>query len=281
MPFSVAVYCMTGHGRSKTVCEAMELGIRRCGDMPIMMKAENYRQPETEIAVFYGFTEQLQRCMRDHRARSGAVYIDLGYWGRHEGGRRVGFHKVSVNSRHPTAYFRKGHRPDRFLHHKIEIKPWSQRGRHILIAGMSAKAAWAEGFMPEAWEQAAIRTLREVTDRPLIYRPKPNWPQARPLNGAGYSPPTETLEEALRDCHAVVTHHSNVAVDALLAGVPVYAASGVAAPMGVESLAQIDAVRLPDDRLEWASDVAYCQWTVDEMARGLPWRHLKREGLVP
>ena len=281
MALSVAVYEMTAHGRSHTVCEAMAQGIKRCGDVPVRLKAETYRRPECEIAVFYGYTQELQACMADHRKRLGAVYVDLGYWGRHDGGRRVGYHKIAVNARHPTDYFRKGHSPDRFVHHKQEIRPFRTFGRHILIAGMSAKAAAAGGFKPEQWERTTIIALQRLTDRPLVYRPKPNWKDARPLPGAGYSPPKETMEESLVNCHAIVTHHSNVAVDGLLAGIPVFANAGVASKMGTSDLSHIDDPWLPDDRLEWAADIAYCQWSIAEMAEGLPWWHLKNTGMIP
>lgn len=281
MAAEIAVYELTGVGRARTVCQAMAAGIRRMGDRPIIIPAETYREPVTRCAVFYGFTDHMRAAMADHRTRGGSVYIDLGYWGRHDGGRRSGFHKVSVNSRHPTDYFQKRpHPPERFLKFGVEIEDWRSGGRHILIAGMSAKAAHAERFAPEQWERATIDTLRSVTDRPLLYRPKPNWKAARPLRGADYSPPEQTMADALKNCHAVVTHHSNVAVDALLAGIPVFTSAGVSRPMGLTDLARIENPAKPENRLQWAADVAFCQWSVAEMAEGKPWRHLKNEGLI-
>ena len=49
------------------------------------------------------------------------------------------------------------------------------------------------------------------------------------------------LAVALRNCHAVCTHHSNVAVDALMAGIPVYSPYGVASVLAeAESLVHGD-----------------------------------------
>jgi hypothetical protein len=276
----VALFEIAGQGRSHVVCVAMEKGIQHCGDSVTRLYSHQYNGPNADVAVFYGYTEELRRVMRDYRRHGKAVYVDLGYWGRHEGGRRAGFHKIAVNGRHPTDYFMaKRFKPDRFRHFGIEIKPWRQ-GRKVIVAGMSAKAARAEGFMAEQWERQTIAELRKVTDRQIVYRPKPNWAGARPLEHAGYSHPTEPLEMALMDCHAIVTHHSNVAVDGLLAGVRCFAWDGVAKPMGLHDLAKIEAPAEPDNREEWAAAVAHTQWTVEEMMRGLPWQHLKDMELI-
>lgn len=277
----VAVYELSGVGRSRVICEAFAAGLKRVGEAVIRLKAEAYRAPEADVAVFYGYTAELQRAMADYRRTGVAVYVDLGYFGRHDGGRRAGFHKVSVNGRHPTAYFqRRAHGFERVQRFRLKIAPW-RRGKSILLAGMSAKAAKVEGFAAEEWERAAIDALRTVTDRPIVYRPKPNWPGARPITGTAYSAPGEPLEAALAGCHAVVSHHSNVLIDGLLAGVPAFCRDGIALPLACNDLTQIETPRLPDGRAQWAADIAFTQWNVAEMAQGLPWRHLKDEGLIP
>jgi hypothetical protein len=70
-----------------------------------------------------------------------------------------------------------------------------------------------------------------------------------------------------------VTLHSNVAVDALLAGIPVNVAEGVARDFSTP-LVHIETPRRPDDREQLMADIAYCQWLPAEMASGAAWRHL-------
>lgn len=283
MSVSVAIYEDRSNLRARMLCAAMRTGIERvCGDVVRLRPEGHYKEPDADVAVFYGLAGNLARVLREYRD-SGlkAIYIDLGYWGRHDGGRRAGFHKVVVNGRHPTSYFRAHpHSSDRFSRFRITPRPW-RSGSRIVIAGMSARAAQAEGLAAEQWEKLAIAELRCHTGRALIYRPKPSWRGARPLSGAGYSPSTESLVDALNDCHAIVTHHSNVAVDGLLDGIPTFCWEGVAAPMSLQEFSEIESPFLPDDREQWAADIAYCQWTVSEMVEGLPWRHMKNEGLVP
>ncbi len=145
---------------------------------------------------------------------------------------------------------------------------------------MGAKGAAAEGFYPQQWERDTIGKLRLFTDREIIYRPKPSDPLASPIPGTHFSKKTTTLEEDLASAWCVVTHHSNVAVDALLAGIPVFCVGGVAREMGTPDLSQIETPHYPNDREQWAADLAYTQWSVPEMAAGHCWAHLKSDGLV-
>jgi hypothetical protein len=260
----------------------MAEGISAAGDSVHIFPAHCYRQPHAEIAVFYGFDRNLQKVMRDYRAAGKAVvYVDLGYWNRREGGPLHGYHKVSVNGRHPTAYFQgTKHSADRFDRLGIAIQPWKPAGRHIIVAGMSAKGAEAEGFDPHAWEEWTIEELRNVTDRPIIYRPKPSWIEARPIPGSKFAPGLDDLPGLFVDCHAVVTHHSNVAIDALMAGIPAFVTDGPATALCFRDLERIESPWRPDGRAQFAYDLAHAQFKVSEMRDGTVWRHLKTEGLI-
>lgn len=278
---SVAVYVLSGHTRSMRCGAAMREGIKRLGDLPFTLIETEHRGAEHDVAVFYGYTRSLQKVMEDYRAAGRpVVYIDLGYWGRVK---NDGHHKVVVNGRHPTDYFQKRKHDDkRAKALGIEVQPWRKQGDHILLAGMGAKASViAEHMVFESFERAAIAQLRQHTARPIFYRPKPSCRESGEIDGTVFSPPTQPLTDVLRNCHAVVTHHSNVAVEALVAGVPAFCMHGVAAPLSMQDYSQIERPLFPEGREQWVNDVAYTQWTWSEMAAGLPWRHLKDEGLLP
>jgi hypothetical protein len=162
----------------------------------------------------------------------------------------------------------------------VEAKD-AKAGQSIVIAGMSAKSAADHGFAPSQWETETIQLLQSLTRRPLVYRPKPSWQGATPIPGATYSTERKPIEEVLADAHMLVSHHSNAAVDALAAGVPTYCLKGVGSLLSTASLAEIEAPRLPSKELrrQFLADVAYCQWTPDEMRSGACWDHMK--GLLP
>lgn len=284
MPIEVDVIQVPGNGRSSAICAAMVQGIFSCGDTPTLMAEHFYTRPRAPVAVFYGLRGNLRKAFKDYceHPELTAVYIDLGYWGRLQGGRRSGYHKVAINSRHPTDYFQKFHHPKiRLEALNLKFHSWQRDGKHILLAGMGDKAAAVEGFSTEEWELQAIAEIRKHTDRPIIYRPKPSFRMARPLPGADYSPPSQPLEAVLQGCHAVVTHHSNVAVDGLLSGVSALCWKGVAKPLSQQDFSLLEQPFYPDNHRRWAADISFTQWTPFEMSTGLPWRHLKNEGLVP
>jgi hypothetical protein len=260
--------------------DAMAEGIRHCGDNPIRLFEDQYTAPVAPVCVFYGFSGRNVEMFEDYRKSGTAVYVDLGYFGRREGGRWSGYHKVVVNSRHPNEYFQRvQHDSKRREAFRIRLKKWSN-GEHILLAGMGDKGAQAVGLGPNEWERGAITRIRKFTSRRIIYRPKPSWKRARPLPGAEYAPSTVSLESVLENCHAVVTRHSNVAVDGLVAGVPAFVWGGVAMPLGLQDLSLIETPLRPEGREQWLNDICYTQWSVAEMRLGQPWRHLKQEGLI-
>jgi hypothetical protein len=235
--------------------------------------------------VFYGLEGNVPLIFRsfatDRERR--AIYVDLGYWGRREGGRFTGYHKVVVNGRHPTAYFRRPqHGRARIAHFRdLLASPWTGYGSHILLAGMGDKGALAEGFQPEEWERQAIDIIRAHTDRRIVYRAKPSWKKAKAIAGCEFvDSKARPVELDLANCWAVVTHHSNVAVDGLVAGIPAFCWAGVAAPFSCQKLERIEHPEYPDGRDAWMADIAYTQWTPDEMASGACWAHLRAEGLV-
>jgi hypothetical protein len=252
-----------------------------------------YREPFSDVLLFYGFggsrSSVASKAFEDYR-RAGlkAIYVDLGYFNDRVRDGRYGFHRFSINDRHPTAYFQNiKHKGDRFKVHGRSVEPWRPSGQNILLCGMSQKCAEFEGYAFEQWERAAIAKIRAVTDRPIVYRPKPRRrrdPQYPPIEGVGYSDPlTRKMGHELSNAWAVVSHHSNAGIDALLYGVPSFSDEGVASALGLSDLSLIEQPRIPsdDERRQFAADVAYCQFNRPEMRDGTAWRHFKDEGLVP
>lgn len=234
----------------------------------------NFNQVAGDVGIAYGWAHP--ELFQAYRANGGHfVHVDLGWWRRKPVGDVLGgYHKVVVDGREPGPYFRSKRPADRLTHMNLEICPWRTTGHHILVAGMSEKSARTRGFAPQQWEAATIRALqRAYPSRPIVYRPKPSWSDASPIQGASYSPPTQTVEQALFKCWAVVCCHSNVAVDALVAGIPMHVEDGVAREFSQE-IAEFDRFQPREGRHQLLADIAYCQWTPREMASGSCLKHL-------
>lgn len=293
MAVTVAVIVSSKFRARTKVCPDLIAGVKAVGDKLITLRADEYRGVVSDVALFYGFDgsrqSRLAQAFEDYK-REGkkAIYVDLGYFNDRTRDGRYGFHRFAINDRHPTAYFQSVRHPsDRFSKTGRKVAPWRQPGKNILVCGMSKKCAEFEGYAFEQWERDAIVTLKATTDRPIVYRPKPRRrrePQCPPIEGAAYSDPLRTgIDAELRNAWAVVSHHSNAGIDALLAGVPSFSDEGVSTALGSTDLALIESPLMPSEELrrQFAYDVAYCQFNGAEMRDGTAWRHFKDEGLVP
>lgn len=146
----------------------------------------------------------------------------------------------------------------------VEVKPWSNAGRHILLAPQSDYfmreiAGWKAGD----WTAHVMAELARHTDRPIRTRA---WAPDKIKLG-------KSLAEDLDGCWALVTHSSAAAITALLAGVPVFlTGESPALTMGLSQLSRIEQPRRPDGRREWAARIAASQWTLEELAAGDAWR---------
>lgn len=216
------------------------------------------------------------------RAGIHTLYFDKGY-SRHalSGPVKIWeYWRVAVDSHQPTLKFQKVKRPsDRRDKLGFSFEPWRSVGETIVIAGSSAKYHEFYGMKdPTRVTEKIIRKIKSVSGREIIYRPKPSWKDARPIRGATFSSPAESIEDVLKRAHVLVTHGSNACFEAVVSGVPcIILGDAVAKPMSSTELDFVDNPRLASDkeRNQWLSDLAYCQWTLAELASGEAWSYIK------
>lgn len=278
----VAIYHQQGYYRSEALADAMARGLLYHGHQPVRLRIDEFAGVRGEAAIFYGFGADAPQIMQAYRAKGyPVVNMDLGYWSRDSRKRMQGYNKVSVNARHPDAYFmRRAQQGDRFERLSLQIAPWRSDGGPIVVCGMSDKAARAAGLRFLEWETDIVSRIRALTDRQIVFRAKPNKRKSfASLPGVESVSSEIPIEQALRGAWACVARHSNACADALISGVPVYCEEGIASALSMR-LDQIDNPPLPDGREQWAWNAAYCQWTTDEMRNGECWAFLKNEGLV-
>lgn len=282
---TAAVYKQHNHPRSEVVCDIAAAGLRVAGyDVRVFFEDEYEGEPVASIAAFYGMAGKLRQISRDYKSEGHhALYFDLPYWKREGKRPNFGHHKIAVDGRHPTAYFQKvKHTGGRWRTFGLPFRPRVQllRGA-IVVAGMSKKACDFEGYEHEAFEREAIRRLKEVTRRPIVYRPKPTCPFSKPIAGTLYSGPSDSVWKVLERCHAVVARHSNVAVDGICTGSVPCVIDGVASVFST-TIEDIDRAKLPldDIRMQFLADLAYTQWSLHEIRSGQPFLHLEKEGVI-
>jgi hypothetical protein len=78
------------------------------------------------------------------------------------------------------------------------------------------------------------------------------------------------FDKTLRHAWAVVNWNSGPGSQAIMSGVPAFVGSdSIAAPVANLDLSQIENPSRPN-RAQWLVEVSHSEWTVDEIAAGLP-----------
>lgn len=213
---------MTSHFISQTVCQGFCSGMRIGSD----------GDPVVLYGILRGCEEVMRACERDGRDY---YHIDHGYFGR---GHFNGYYRITKNG---LRYRWNGEDfpSDRWERLKIRVHPW-KRGSKVMICPPTPAIARFYGIDSLQWLHDTMETLSGHTDRDFIVRQK----------GA-----SEKFSEQVKDCWAVVAHTSNIAVDALVRGVPSF--------VDGDDLSKIESPETID-REGYFRALAYNQWKFGE-----------------
>jgi hypothetical protein len=254
-------------------------GIHRCRTEQRALCAE----PNVGKADVIAMVGVKSRALWERVVAAGAIPImlDKGYVRTRRAGARVWeFWRVAVGAHHPTetGLMRRKMPSDRFDALGLDPSPWRNRGAQIVIAGSSAKYHAFYGLPePNEYYSQLVRDIRARTHRPIIYRPKPSFKDAVPIDGTEFSSGDETINDALWGAHALVTHGSNACFEAALLGVPsIVLGDAVAAPISSRSLDDLEEP-LKGKREQWFANLAYHQFTQQEFEDGVAWAHLGKQ----
>lgn len=268
--------------RERLLADAFATGARLLGD-----EVETaYLEPEPkvadcDVACMVGVKSR-ELYQAHYRAGVHVIYFDKGYT-RHAAAGPVKlweYWRVAIDAHHPTNKLMDVNRPDdRMDALKLIMGQWRPKGEHIVLAGSSQKYHDFYAMRPptEYWRRV-VRELRALTGRPIVYRPKPSWKDAVPIDGTRFSGGDESIEDVLAGAHALVTHGSNACFEAVLHGVPcVVLGEAVAKPISSTMLEDIEKPLLAPYQLryQWLANLAYWQWTMREMSEGKAWAVLR------
>lgn len=186
-------------------------------------------------------------------------YIDNGFW-RPGRGSQNGYYRICYRAMMPV--YLESAPGDRARITGTQMAPWRRDGKHILFALPGFEYGVAMGLRIGEWITDTHRLLRQHTDRDVIVRDRSS---------------SVPLHHQFRNCWALVTHSSNCAVEAAIAGVPVFVApESSAAPVGCTDLAMLEAPAMPDNREQWWASLMCQQFMPKEMADGTAYGYLAR-----
>lgn len=242
-------------------------GLKRHGITVAIQKPKDYGT--TDLAVIWG-SQQTRIITEQRRAGKDYLILESGYIRRGE------YASLGYNGLNGQADFlNTDSPPDRWLKLGVEMKPWKMGGDYILLCGQIPGDASLHG---QHTQQEFTRLAIELTNmhrRPVHWRP-------HPLRATRLQVPLETrtgpLDEALAGAWCIVTLSSNIAVEATLSGTPAITmdARSMAYPITRHDL-MYSLIPWRPDRRQWAYNLAYAQWNMDEVASGEAWAHLRQK----
>ena len=171
----------------------------------------------------------------------------------------------------------------------VRYEPWRKSNQQDpILFVLQPSDNWSMNELdPIAWFKSVYEKLRPATDRKFLVRPHPNHVDAIAKRKHEFPEDIELLigkkhfigdekkfyrfhfQEAITNCHAVVTHNSTASVDSCVRGIPTFVTSDLALcyPVANTNLNDIESPKYPD-RTQWLNDLGYKMWSIQEIKDG-------------
>jgi hypothetical protein len=159
------------------------------------------------------------------------------------------------------------------------------RRPEILIATQHQNSLQWEGQPSMAqWVEETVKKIRQYSDRKIIVRPHPRSPISMKIPGVSIEVPqpvTGSYDDFDIDYnyHCVINHNSGPAVQAAIHGTPIICDSTSLAGEISGKFEDIETIKLPP-REQWFLKLCHTEWTVDEIAEGIPLKRLESSLLL-
>lgn len=242
--------------RGKRMLEAL----LRCPQQPPNVFRSSVYTGTRKVLMMYGAGLDSRRfALTQHLNKGGrAVIWDLGYWERDD------HMRLSIDALHPVAKHLALAPPAPRSRFAFQLREDANPAGPILLIGLGVKSAALYKVNPMEWERRKAKELQQrFPGRTIKWRPK----------GTLYAeiPGTDlcrggTIEEALQGCSLVVCRHSNVGVDACIAGVPVETEDGAAL-----ALYKGNPTPTVEQRTEFLRQLGWWNWKPEEAPHIWKW----------
>lgn len=224
-----------------------------CADPDLVVRRTKRYAGASDLLVLFGVGAPERALARDKQVRSGrhCILWDIGYFGA---AKTEGYLRVSIDHDHPQAWLdRTPNDSSRFQRQRIQLSEVSDGNGHIVLVGLGRKSRSYLGC--QNWERDKLAELRRrFPGRRVVYRPKPNQPR---LDLDCEVMAEVPIGNVLRGAALVATRHSNVAIDAAIAGVPFECEDGAAQWLAERSFT-------PTNRLDFLRRLAWWNWHAGE-----------------
>jgi len=188
--------------------------------------------------------------------------------------------KVGVNGTLPRPCLAAAGGPGRASLLGMKMRPWRKdRGEAVMLCLQRTQSQqWQTMPSVEEWIKEILDQVRVHTDRPIIVRPHPrqrlrdipsHWHVQLPLHQSGTYDDFD-FDRSLDAAWAVINFNSHPGIQSVIQGVPAFVdATSLAAPVANLDLSKINDPAMPD-RESWFEDLAWTEFSVEEIRRGVP-----------
>ena len=194
-------------------------------------------------------------------------YVDHGYFNSSRYKKQIfsGYYRICHNSMWHDGS--ENYPSDRFDNLNVKIKKWRKNGNQIVIIPPNEPMAKHLGITN--WLDHIILKLRKYTDRQLVISRKSNLPTTNPPLMSKYEQDIEKLplNLAMNNAWAVVTDHSNAAIESIINGIPAVITNSQ------RRLGSIKNIENPTMNRDFLKNLAYQQWTIEEIISGQAKEH--------
>jgi len=218
-------------------------------------------QGSSDYLMAYGLGSPHRRQWIDKHRDSGGTVIgwDMGYWDREE------MMRLTIGEDHCTRMIR-DMPPERWDVRRVPLRSDYRKDGHILLVGMGEKSRQLLGYQGQSWELDMLRQINlAYPGRIIVYKYKKPERFVIP----GFDGP---IEDALSGCALVVCRHSNVAIDACIAGVPVVCFDGAGSSLYGSDLSN-PVNPSEQERIRFLRNLAWWQWKPSEAVQA--WKFIR------
>jgi len=193
--------------------------------------------------------------------------------------------KVGLNGINRDAYFGPvGNDGSRASLLGLTLKPWCYDGEYILVCGQHDKSLQWQG-MPSMsqWVMDTITFIQAQSKRPIIFRPHPRCPlphiehefkNVKRQDPQHIKGSYDDFDMGFNNIWATVSWSSNPGIHSIIQGVPAFTGpSSLAFDVAEQNLRNIENP-LYGDRTQWLNNYAHTEWTLEEISKGIPIKHL-------
>jgi hypothetical protein len=256
------------HGQRQNV-QMLERSLLNTAPFPAREVTKPDHDPQILLVMYGPGSPDRTAMINSHLLVGGKVVcFDRGYLGRSSRGDEEHY-RIAINRLHVSPEHIEGTSddPSRFNKFNLSLRNDFRDTGQVVVAGLGPKSR--KGLNLFDWERNTLQSLKDrFPGRRIVYRPKYAG-AGKPFDGVRWPlrDNKRKIEEVLRGASLAVVRHSNVAIDACIAGVPVECEDGAAVWLYRNGAQQSE-----ERRRVFLNKLAWWNWRADEMAQA--WKFL-------